>query len=230
MSEGLDMGDDSMQSTEPTSPGDASAPPIPAPATGAERMAVAQTHTASEGAPVAPVARRGPFAWLSKLAVWAIAALVTVAVVGLLAITVGPRFLPYQALVVRSGSMSPTIPTGSVVFYRKIAATQVKVGQVIVFDVPGRSGLRVTHRVHRIKTGPTGRYFITKGDANGAPDDWHIPAVGTGWVATIHIPEIGYLLYALQSTIARLLLLVIPALALGAITLREIWRERGERG
>jgi hypothetical protein len=31
----------------------------------------------------------------------------------------------------------------------------------------------------------------------------------------------------LQSTIGRLLLLIIPALALGAITLYEIWRDRG---
>lgn len=163
-----------------------------------------------------------------KVLGWLLAAVLTVAVVGLLAITVGPRVLPYQALVVRSGSMSPTIPTGSLVFYRKIEASKVKVGQVIVFNVPGRSGVRVTHRVHGIGTGPHGRYFVTKGDANGAPDDWRIPAVGTGWVATFHVPEIGYLLYALQSTIARLLLLVIPALALAAITLMEIWRDRGK--
>lgn len=170
-----------------------------------------------------------PSAAMSKGLIWAFAAVVTVAVAGLLAINVGPRFLPYQALVVRSGSMSPTIPTGSVVFYRKVQSSQVRVGDVIVFNVPGRSGLRVTHRVHAIKTGPSGRYFVTKGDANSAPDDWQIPAVGTGWIATVHIPEIGYLLYGLQSTVARLLLLVIPALVLGVITLLEIWRERGSR-
>ncbi|MGN6372944.1 MAG: signal peptidase I [Solirubrobacteraceae bacterium] len=163
----------------------------------------------------APTGRRSPLALLWKVVVWALAAVFTIAVVGLLAINVGPRFLPYQALVVRSGSMSPTIPTGSVVFYRKAAASQIKVGDVIVFDAPGHNGLRVTHRVHAIRTGANGRYYITKGDANAAPDDWHVPAVGTGWVATAHVPEVGYLLYALQSTVARLLLLVIPALVLG---------------
>jgi hypothetical protein len=35
-----------------------------------------------------------------------------------------------------------------------------------------------------VKTSATGRYFVTKGDANGAPDDWRVPAVGTGWVAS----------------------------------------------
>ena len=156
-----------------------------------------------------------------------ILAVVAVIVVGLLAITVGPRVLPYQALVVRSGSMSPAIPTGSVVFYRKVAADKVKVGQVIVFDRPGQPSERVTHRVYKIATSSAGRYFITKGDANGVPDDWRVPAIGTGWVASFHVPFVGYVLADLQSTTARLLLLLIPALLLGAITLYEIWRDRG---
>jgi len=156
-----------------------------------------------------------------------ILAAVAVIVFGLLAITVGPRFLPYQALVVRSGSMAPTIPTGSVVFYHKVSAPQVKVGQVIVFARPGQPSERVTHRVFKIATGQAGPYFVTKGDANGVPDDWRVPAVGTGWVASFHVPVVGYILYDLQSTTARLLLLLIPALLLGAITLYEIWRDRG---
>jgi len=153
-------------------------------------------------------------------------AVVGVIVLGLLAITVGPRFLPYQALVVRSGSMSPTIPTGSVVFYHRVSADQVKVGQVIVFNRPGDASERVTHRVFKISNGPTGRYFVTKGDANGAPDDWQVPAVGKGWVASFHVPVVGYVLADLQSTTARLLLLLIPALLLGLITIYEIWRDR----
>jgi len=153
-------------------------------------------------------------------------AVISVVVFGLLAITVGPRFLPYQALVVRSGSMSPTIPTGSVVFYHRVSADQVKVGDVIVFDRPGDASERVTHRVFKISTGPTGRYFVTKGDANGAPDDWRVPAVGKGWVASFHVPVVGYVLADLQSTTARLLLLLIPALLLGLITIYEIWRDR----
>ena len=156
-----------------------------------------------------------------------ILAVVAVIVFGLLAITIGPRVLPYQALVVRSGSMAPTIPTGSVVFYHRVAATNVKVGQVIVFSRPGQSSERVTHRVYKIASSPAGRYFVTKGDANGAADDWRVPAVGKGWVASFHIPVVGYILYDLQSTTARLLLLLIPALLLGAITLYEIWRDRG---
>jgi signal peptidase len=184
---------------------------------------------------LSPPAREVPvrdpkLALAGRIASWLLVAAATAIALGLIAISIGPRFLPYQALVVRSGSMSPTIPTGSVVFYRKVTATKVKVGDVIVFDKPGQQNEKVTHRVFKISTGPTGRFFTTKGDANGAPDDWRVPAVGTGWVASFHVPTLGYILADLQSTTARLLLLVIPAFLLGVITLWEIWREREPRG
>jgi signal peptidase len=164
---------------------------------------------------------------IGKIAGWLALIVITAVALGVVAVTVGPRLLPYQALVVRSGSMAPAIPTGSIVFYRKKPAAKVKVGDVIVFSRPGEPNEKVTHRVFSIGTGSTGRFFTTKGDANGSPDDWQIPAVGTGWVSFFHLPYIGYALVDLQSTIGRLLLLIIPALALGLITLYEIWRDRG---
>ena len=164
---------------------------------------------------------------LARIGSWILVAAAALVAVALVAVTIGPRILPYQALVVRSGSMAPTIPTGSIVFYHRESAAKVKVGDIIVFQKPGNANEKVTHRVQSIGTGPNGRYFITKGDANGATDDWRIPAVGTGWVASFHIPAVGYVLAALESTLGRLLLLVIPAAALGLITLYEIWRDRG---
>jgi signal peptidase len=185
--------------------------------------------TSHEVGPDAPApSRAAQHSWLWRVTAPLLLAVAGVLVIGLLSLTVGPKLFPYQALVVRSGSMAPTIPTGSVVFYHKVAAAKVKVGQVIVFARPGQTGERVTHRVYKISTGPTGRFFETKGDANGAPDDWRIPAVGTGWVAGFHVPIAGYVLADLQSTTARLLLLLIPALGLGLITLTEIWRDRGK--
>ena len=191
-----------------------------------------QSHPQAGLAP--PAAGRPPLnakiALAGRIASWLLVAGATFVALGLVAVSIGPRFLPYQALVVRSGSMAPTIPTGSVVFYRQVDAAKVKVGDVIVFDKPGQQGEKVTHRVLKIANGPTGRYFTTKGDANGAADDWRVPAVGMGWVANFHVPTLGYILADLQSTNARLLLLVIPALLLGLITLYEIWREREPRG
>jgi signal peptidase len=169
---------------------------------------------------------RSAGAWAGTIATWILMAVATVVVVGLAAITIGPKFLPYQALVVRSGSMSPTIPTGSVVFYKKIQASDVKVGDVIVFARPDDPNEKVTHRVYQIGSAQTGRYFVTKGDANGAPDNWRVPAVGSGWIASGHVPVLGYVLADLQSQTGRLLLLLIPAILLGAITLYELVTER----
>jgi signal peptidase len=192
------------------------------------RVRSARDGGGDEGAARTPVAA-APRNLALRTGGWLVAAVLTVLVAGLLAVTVGPRLLPYQALVVRSGSMAPTIPTGSIVFYRKIDAAKVKVGDVIVFSRPGNAAERVTHRVYKIGKSPTGRYFVTKGDANGAPDDWRVPAVGTGWIASFHVPVAGYVLYDLQSPLARLLLLVVPALLLGLITLGELIRDRRGR-
>lgn len=179
-------------------------------------------------APTDQEARREAAAWRwTKRIVGAVALLaVTAAILGLAAITIGPHLFNYQALVVRSGSMSPTIPTGSVVFYRPVQASQVKVGDVIVFSEPGRPNTKVTHRVYSIGSNSGGKYFVTKGDANGAPDPWHVPAVGQGWKAVWHVPVVGYVLFDIQSTYGRLLLLLIPAALLAAITLFEIWDGR----
>jgi signal peptidase I len=176
--------------------------------------------------PQVVVARSSSLSLAGRILGWAALVAAGLIVLGLLAVTVGPRFLPYQALIVRSGSMSPTIPTGSIVFSKKVNAASVKVGDIIVFDKPGQTNEKVTHRVYKIGHSPTGNYFTTKGDANGTPDDWRVPAVGTGWVAAFHVPTVGYALVDLQSTLARLLLLVIPAILLGGITLYEIWHDR----
>lgn len=133
----------------------------------------------------------------------------------------GPRFFPYQALIVRSGSMTPTLPIGSVVFYHHESATSVRPGQIILFDEPGRTDVRVTHRVHQIVHTPQGTYFVTKGDANGSVDPWRIRATGTGWVVSFDVPAIGYPLAYLSTTWARLLLVSIPAITLGLLLLVE---------
>lgn len=189
-------------------------------------MTTSPQTTPQESEAGAPAAQRSTFGLVGKIVGWIVLVVAGLIVLGLVAITIGPRFLPYQALIVRSGSMSPTIPTGSIVFYTKIPSAKVKVGDIIVFAKPDDPTEKVTHRVYQIGHSATGEYFITKGDANGSPDDWRVPAVGTGWLARFHVPSIGYGLVYLQSTLARLLLLVIPAILLGAITLFEIWQDR----
>jgi signal peptidase len=111
-----------------------------------------------------------------------------------------------------------------------VSATQVHPGQVILYNEPGNPGISVTHRVVKVVNDPSGRFFITKGDANGSPDPWHVKANGVGWVVSGHVPYLGYAMVYLESTPARLLLVTLPALALGAIYIIETWRPRRPSG
>jgi signal peptidase len=151
-------------------------------------------------------------------------ALGTVLAVGVLALTVGPRFLPYQAYTVLSGSMEPTLPIGSVIIAVPAQADELRTGDVVTIVNPQQHGMLVTHRIVGIKDGPQGRTFTTKGDANSAPDSWVVTAKGSGWRYAFSVPYIGYALSVLQSELGRLLLLVIPTLLLGGVMLVEIWR------
>ncbi|MBF4570148.1 signal peptidase I [Plantibacter sp. VKM Ac-2880] len=73
----------------------------------------------------------------------------------------------------KTGSMSPTIPTGSLALVREIPASEIRVGDVVTVDRPGQ--LPVTHRVTSVTDGGTGapgtQHLITmQGDANLSED------------------------------------------------------------
>jgi signal peptidase I len=152
------------------------------------------------------------------------------AVIALLLLTLGPLVLPYKTLTVYSGSMEPTIHTGSVIVDLPIAAKDVKVGDIITFQRPTDATQLITHRVVAVQSGAGGLSFITKGDANSASDSWRVPASGNGYRFWFSIPGIGFLLAWLQSPIGRILFLVIPAVLLGGLFLYEMWWPRRPAG
>ena len=53
------------------------------------------------------------------------------AIVLVLGLTIGPRFLAYETFIVRSGSMAPTIHTGALVIVQPVQPRDVKAGDVI---------------------------------------------------------------------------------------------------
>lgn len=145
-----------------------------------------------------------------------------------LLVLLGPRFLPFQTLYVRSGSMRPTLPVGSLTVYRPVDASSLHAGDVIVFRKPSGhgSGELVTHRIVRVETGPHGRQFVTRGDANSAPDPWRIPARGQGWRLWFSVPAAGYAVGVLASPLGHTWLLSGLAVVAGVLLLVELWRPR----
>jgi len=137
--------------------------------------------------------------------------------------TVGPRIFGYKTYYVRSGSMVPTIPVGALALYKPVAATQLKVGDVIAFSRPDQNGDTVSHRIVRVEPGSSGG-LVTKGDANGAPDAWRVPIKGEAWRYSFHIPVIGYAVGSVGTPQGKFIALMIVGLSLVGLALLGIWR------
>lgn len=78
----------------------------------------------------------------------------------------------FSAIVFKTGSMAPTLPTGSIALERPIAAADITKGDVVTVPVPGQA-LPVTHRVVRVAADPgfpNRRILTLKGDANLTAD------------------------------------------------------------
>ncbi|KAA1424208.1 signal peptidase I [Nocardioides antri] len=93
------------------------------------------------------------------------------AVIGALCLVVavaGPLF-GAKTLVVRSGSMAPAMPTGSLAVSWPVDAADVAVGDVV--SVVDADGSRVTHRVVGVQPAEgDGAALTLQGDANPTPD------------------------------------------------------------
>lgn len=84
-----------------------------------------------------------------------------------------PRFFGYHIYSVVSGSMEPSIPTGSLVYIKTMEPEEMVEGDVIAFYGARDQASIITHRVveNRVVMGE----FVTKGDANQTEDMTPIP-------------------------------------------------------
>ena len=111
-------------------------------------------------------AGRGPASWVVDALLWvlAIAGAICIALV-ILAYTLGITLMMFS-----TGSMSPTIPAGSVAVVQQVPASAIEVGDVVTVD--RGELLPVTHRVTSVEQGSTEeeRIITMKGDANEQED------------------------------------------------------------
>jgi signal peptidase len=140
-----------------------------------------------------------------------------------------PVLFGCRSLVVMSGSMEPAISTGSVVVVERIPGADIAAGDVVSFHAPG-STMVLTHRVQSVAVREGMVEVVTRGDANTGTESWAIEPTGTVGRLVFEVPYLGYLLAPLQNPIARILLVVLPALALGGLLLVSIWRDPAASG
>jgi signal peptidase len=76
----------------------------------------------------------------------------------------------YSLIMFKTGSMTPTIPAGSVALVQKISAAEIAVGDVVT--VERASALPITHRVTGVEPADAEgmRTLTMKGDANDVED------------------------------------------------------------
>lgn len=114
-----------------------------------------------------------------------------------------------EPFVVESGSMTPTIPMGSLSFINKRCKYDViQKGDVIAFKVS--TGNMVLHRVVSISE----EGFETKGDANEASDGISTNRKNFMGKELFSIPKIGFSVKLIQTKTGKIVLLTIIVLVL----------------
>jgi signal peptidase I len=99
---------------------------------------------------------------------------------------------PYTIL---TSSMEPGLPPGTLVIVKPIEPTDVHIGTVITYQLDSGEPTVVTHRVIEIQSPnlPGGDpSFITKGDANSAPDAEPVMTVQVRGAVWYSVPLIGW--------------------------------------
>jgi signal peptidase len=115
----------------------------------------------------------------------------------LLAVVVVPLALGWVPLTVLSGSMEPTVPTGSQVVVAPLEgeadAAGLSTGDVVTFMPRPDDPTLVTHRIVGVAVDGEGRRsFTTRGDANAAPDADPVTATQLRGLVKYHVPWAGY--------------------------------------
>jgi len=118
-----------------------------------------------------------------------------------------------RLLVVESGSMEPTINTGSLILIRP--DRQYKKGDIVSFKDDNQKS--ITHRIFKVDNGQ----FATKGDANDAVDNELINPNQIEGKVIFWLSYFGTIMNFLKNKTVTSLLIVVPATLIVA---REIYR------
>lgn len=154
---------------------------------------------------------------------------VTLAVLALLALGVGPRTGEYRTLTMLTGSMVPQFPVGSVVVVTPEPVASLRPGQVITYRAPTDDRRVVTHRVVSVDRSGPKPVITTKGDANAGVDPWRaVISDETVWRARGTVPYLGSVIRTLREPIAQLALTRALPVALLAWLLLAVWRPTRE--
>jgi len=121
---------------------------------------------------------------------WGLFALVLVIAVGVIVVPFASGSTPMTVL---TGSMRPLYPPGTLVIVKPIEPEDIRIGDVVTYQLRSGEPEVVTHRVIAINTGVNGdQSLTTKGDNNGIPDENPVLPVQVRGKVWYSVPYIGW--------------------------------------
>lgn len=129
-------------------------------------------------------------------------------------------FMGIRSFVVLTGSMTPTLPVGSISF--TIESNTYYPNDVIAFR---QGDVVVTHRITNWYNQKNELLYETKGDANNAPDQTLVPAKNIIGKNIFQIPYIGNILFYIKTLPGFITLVIFPTLI---FILLEMWNIKRE--
>ncbi|SDO66351.1 signal peptidase, endoplasmic reticulum-type [Paenibacillus sp. yr247] len=137
-----------------------------------------------------------------------------------------PELMGYKAMVVLSGSMEPSIGTGSVLFVKQVKdPSALQSGDVITYRSVENPDMLITHRIKEVQKFNDNVQYITKGDANNVEDPKPIPAgYIIGQYAGFNIPYFGYVSDFVKSKAGIIILLIVPGVILILWQVIGMWK------
>ncbi len=120
----------------------------------------------------------------------------------------------FNAYIIISPSMVPTINVEDAIIVKRVDAKELKKGDIITFTSTDSrySGLTITHRIVGIEKSQNDKLlFTTKGDANNVEDGARVKPENIYGKVILRIPMIGYIQYFLSQSYGWLIAIVIPS-------------------
>lgn len=140
-------------------------------------------------------------------------------------LALGPHVLGYRTSTMLTGSMEPGIMPGDVVVTAPRPAADIKVGDVISYQIPIEDHRVETHRVTEVIHEKDGSLAIrTKGDANDNVDPWVAVLEGdTVWEMQAVVPKLGTVIRAMRTPIVSNGVKWVAVAGLILLGLTRIW-------
>ena len=129
----------------------------------------------------------------------------------------------YQIKIVKSGSMEPSIKTGSIVVIKP--STTYAVGDVVTFGKDTKKDIPTTHRIISSRAVEGVLLFTTKVDANEDKDTNEIRQGDINGKVLFDVPYFGYIIDLARKPLGFAVLIILPAFIIIFDEGGKIWKE-----